>query len=159
MNSNGLKLMGLNNIASISFIVVGIIALLTVIAHLSCIPLGENCYRAQLAPAVIIESAIEQTWLAPVGTIAISFIFFMTALYCFSAAKFVKLLPFTQTAIKAIAFICILRVTLTLWFSLKHPEKVTFFSQAAIFVWFCCGVLLIIGYRYRFIENVPKNVI
>ncbi|MCG9760221.1 MULTISPECIES: hypothetical protein [unclassified Pseudoalteromonas] len=37
------------------------IAIFTAVAHLSCIYLGASCYRAQLAPTDIIDSAIAGT--------------------------------------------------------------------------------------------------
>ena len=51
------------------------IALFTVIAHMSCIFLGPACYQAQMAPPIIVQSAIDGTLIAPIGTTFISLLF------------------------------------------------------------------------------------
>ena len=92
-----------------ALLLVAAIALVTAVAHLSCIALGESCYRGQLAPEVIVNSAIQGTWLAPVGTILVSALFVMCSVYAVSAAKIIRPVPFLRLGIFVIAGMCILR--------------------------------------------------
>ena len=50
-------------------------------AHLSCIYFGPQCYAAQIPPAIIVESAVNGTYLAPTGTMFVSGIFIVLGLY------------------------------------------------------------------------------
>jgi len=69
------------------------IAIFTALSHMSCLVIGESCYRAQLAPPVIIQSAIDGTMIAPIGTTVISALFILCAAYALSATKIITRLP------------------------------------------------------------------
>ena len=116
---------------------------------MSCIFLGESCYRSQLAPEVIIQSAVNGTLLAPVGTTFISTLFLVCAIYALSAANVIMKLPLLKTAIYSISILCILRGLATIPLSLTYPEMVTSFSIIAGAIWFISGVLFFLGFRFR----------
>ena len=103
-----------NKIAQILLLSAASIALFTAFAHLSCIFFGPQCYKAQLAPEVIIESAIQGTLLAPIGAILISFVFLICAAYAISKAGFIRRLPLLNLGIYTIAIICVIRGLLTI---------------------------------------------
>ncbi|KAF7775159.1 hypothetical protein PCIT_a1283 [Pseudoalteromonas citrea] len=124
-----------------------LIALFTAIAHLSCIVFGEQCYRAQLAPSAIIESAIDGTLFAPLATVVISSIFTLCALYALAGARLLPQLPLTRIAIYIIGAICVLRGLATLPLVLSHPEMANTFAIIAGVLWFLCGVSYLVGYR------------
>ena len=141
MNKNKVGLLFLSIVAGI--------AILTAIAHTSCVFLGENCYRSQLAPEVIIQSAVNGTLLAPVGTTFISTLFLVCAIYALSAANVIMKLPLLKTAIYSISILCILRGLATIPLSLTYPEMVSSFSIIAGATWFSSGVLFFLGFRFR----------
>ena len=97
--------MNKNKVGQLFLCIVAGIAILTAIAHISCVFLGENCYRSQLAPEVIIQSAVNGTLLAPVGTTFISLLFLLCAIYALSAANIIIKLPLLKTAINSISIL------------------------------------------------------
>jgi len=143
-----------NSLGVVALLAVAGIALFTAIAHLSCIVLGEACYRAQLAPEVIVKSAVSGTWVAPVGTVLISSLFVICAVYAISAAKLIKPTPLLKLSIFTISGLCVLRGVVTIPIVFLFPDKITTFVLIAGFVWFLSGVLLISGY---FLVNQPSR--
>ena len=141
MNKNKVGLLFLSIVAGI--------AILTAIAHISCVFIGENCYRSQLAPEVIIQSAVNGTLLAPVGTIFISFLFLLCAIYALSAANLIIKLPLLKTAMYSISILCIFRGLATIPLSLTYQEMVSGFSIIEGATWFVSGVLFFLGFRFR----------
>jgi len=119
----------------------------TAIAHLSCILIGPSCYKAQLAPPQIVQSAIDGTLLAPVATVIISALFLSCAFFAASGAGFIKKLPLLKPALITISVVCILRGLATVPASYLFPEMVSVFSLLAGFTWFTAGVLYLYGYR------------
>ena len=124
------------------------IAGFTALAHLSCIVLGASCYRAQLAPDILVQSAIDGTWLAPIATLVISSLFVLCALFALSAAKLIKPLPFLRAAIITISTLCLLRGAIILPLSLIFPDRTTTFAVIAGGIWFLTGLLFLFGYRW-----------
>jgi len=135
-----------NTIGIVALLTVAGIAIFTALAHMSCIVLGESCFRAQLAPEAIVQSAIEGTWVAPVGTTFVSILFVVAALYAISAARIIKPLPLLKLGIYAISGLCLLRGVATLPIANQHTDKITNFIIFAGVLWFLSGVLLISGY-------------
>ena len=131
----------------ISLLIAAMIATGTAIAHLSCIFLGPTCYKAQLAPPQIVQSAIDGTLIAPVGTVIISSLFLVCALFAVSGAGFIKRLPLLNIALITIAVLCIFRGISTIPASYLFPDMVSVFSIVAGFIWFLTGVLYLYGYR------------
>ena len=81
------KAMNKNKVGLLFLSIAAVIAILTALAHMSCIFLGESCYRSQLAPEVIIQSAVNGTLLAPVGTTLIFFAVFSLCYLCIICRK------------------------------------------------------------------------
>ncbi|PKI12878.1 hypothetical protein [Colwellia sp. 12G3] len=138
-----------------------LIAMGTAAAHLSCIYLGPQCYAAQMAPAQIIESAINGTYLAPIGTLLVSGIFVVLGLYALSAAgftgKLINKLPLVNYAIYTIATLCIIRGMLPLQLWLRQPEKVSDVVFYVGIVWLFTGLLYLFGYRLCGKKRITNN--
>tara|TARA_R100001377_G_scaffold14326_1_gene7316 strand:+ start:1030 stop:1485 length:456 start_codon:yes stop_codon:yes gene_type:complete len=132
-------------------VLAALIAMGTAAAHLSCIFLGPECYIAQMAPPQIVESAINGTNLAPIGTVFASGIFVVLGLYALLGAgftgKLLDKLPLVNYAIYTIATLCIIRGLLPLLLWLRHPEKVNDTVFYVGIVWLMTGFLYLVGYR------------
>ncbi|CAM4249600.1 hypothetical protein [Pseudoalteromonas byunsanensis] len=131
-----------------SLLFCAMIAILTAIAHLSCIYFGAQCYRAQLAPTAIINSAIQGTWLAPVTTVILSLIFLMCAMYALAGANIIRVLPLQSLALISLAVICTLRGLVAIPLSIMYWQQVTEFSMLASLLWFLCGCGYAIGWYF-----------
>lgn len=138
-------------IGVIFLVLAALVAMGTAAAHLSCIFLGPECYATQMAPKAIVESAINGTYLAPIGTIFASSIFVVLGLYALSGAgvtgTLIDKLPLVKYAIYTIATLCILRGLLPLQLWLRHPEKITDIVLYVGIVWLITGLLYLVGYR------------
>jgi len=128
-------------------VLAAIIAIGTAIAHTSCIFLGPECYAVQMAPKQIVESAVNGTYLAPVGTLFVSAIFVLLGLYALSGANIIRPLPLLSVAMYTIATLCIIRglLPIQLWF--RHSEKISDAVLIVGVVWLVTGLLYLIGYR------------
>lgn len=135
-----------NNIGITALVMVATIAVFTALAHMACIPLGEGCYRAQLAPEAIVQSSIDGTWIAPIGTLFISSLFVLVALFALSAARIIRPLPLLSFSIYTISTLCIIRGTATLPLSLMFPDQVTTFVVTAGITWLLSGLLCLGGF-------------
>jgi len=129
-----------------ALLVVAGIALFTATAHMSCIFLGESCFRAQLAPEAVVQSAVGGSWVAPVGTTFVSTLFVVVALYAISAARVIKPLPWLKWGVFTISGLCVLRGVASLPIAHLYTDKITLFVVVAGLIWFMSGVLLISGY-------------
>ena len=138
-------------IGVIFLVLAALVAMGTAAAHLSCIFLGPECYATQMAPKAIVESAINGTYLAPIGTIFASSIFVVLGLYALSGAgvtgTLIDKLPLVKYAIYTIATLCILRGLLPLQLWLRHPEKITDIVLYVGIVLLITGLLYLVGYR------------
>ncbi len=136
-----------NSKVGVLFLVLAaIIAMGTGIAHISCIYFGPECYAVQMAPAQIIESARKGTYLAPLGTIFVSLIFFVIGLYALSGAGILRKLPLQKFTCYSIATLCIIRGILPLQLWLRYPDKVNDVVFYAGITWFITGLLYLFGY-------------
>lgn len=127
-------------------ITVALIAVLTAIAHLSCIWLGPQCFEAQYAPEAIIESARQGSLLAPVGTILVSLIFILIACYALSATRLMSKLPFLKMVTYGIAALCIIRGLLAIQLWIRIPERVDNINLSIAVVWLISGLFLSVGF-------------
>lgn len=141
--------MSKNNIGLLFLCIAASIATLTALAHMSCIFIGESCYRAQLAPEIIIRSAVNGTLLAPIGTTLVSSLFLLCAFYALSAANLIIKLPLLKTAIYTISTLCVFRGVATIPLLLTNPNMVSSFSIIAGVTWFVSGMLFWFGFRFR----------
>ncbi|KZN54775.1 hypothetical protein [Pseudoalteromonas luteoviolacea] len=145
--------MNKERIAILGLLFVALMATVTVVAHMACIPLGEACYRAQLAPEFLIEAAKQGTLLAPVATVFVSGLFGLCAAYALAGAGYMKRLPLTKLALITIATLCTLRGLAGMGLSFVLPELVTLFSVVASALWFICGVLTFLALKW--LPSIP----
>lgn len=131
----------------IALLVVALIAVLVAIAHASCIYFGTECYRAQMAPEVIVESSVDGTLLAPLGTMLASLLFFVCAGYALSSARIIRSLPLLTVAVYTISTLCIFRGFVIIADVVFAPQFVTLVNVLVSGIWFSCGLLLVSGHR------------
>ncbi len=112
-----------NKVGVTALVLVAAIAWFTALAHMSCIVLGESCYRAQLAPEEVVQSAIDGTWFASIATSIVSFLFVLCGLYALSAARLISVMPLLRWGIYTISGVCLIRGFATLPLSIMFPEK------------------------------------
>jgi hypothetical protein len=136
-----------NNYGMILLVLAALIAIGTGIAHLSCIYFGPECYRIQMAPDFIVESAKAGTYLAPLGAVFISTIFTVIGCYALSGARVLSKLPFLKFGIYTIAFVCIVRGLLGIQLWIRKPELTSDSILYAGMGWFIVGMLYLIGFR------------
>lgn len=134
------------------------VAIFTAFAHLFCIIFGPKCYKSQLAPEFIVQSAIQGTWLAPFGAILISLIFVICAVYAISKAGFIRRLPLLNVGIYTIAFICVVRGLLTFQLKLRHPELVDLNNLIIGSVWFISGLMFWFGGKWKSADDIKQSV-
>ncbi|KZN65003.1 hypothetical protein [Pseudoalteromonas luteoviolacea] len=145
--------MNKERVAILGLLFVALMATITVVAHMACIPLGESCYRAQLAPEFLIESAIQGTLLAPIATVFVSGLFALCAAYALAGAGYIARLPLTKLALITIAILCTLRGLAGIGGSFVVPELVTLFSVVASVLWFVCGVFTFLALKW--LPSIP----
>lgn len=138
-----------SQIGKILLILGALIAIGTAIAHTSCIYFGVECYRVQMAPDFVVESAQKGSYLAPIAALFISSIFVVFGLYAISAAGVIRKLPFLKFAIYSIGIISVIRGLLPLQLWLRHPDKVDNYVFNAGIIWLVAGLLYLLGYRLR----------
>ncbi|MDK2596953.1 hypothetical protein [Pseudoalteromonas obscura] len=145
-------------LAVLGLIFVALMAAVTVIAHMSCIWLGEACYRVQLAPNVLVESAKNGTWLAPVATVGISLLFAICGAYALAGAGLIRRLPLTYLALVVIGILCVIRGLAGLVLSIVFIDMVTVFSVIASAIWFMCGLMTCLALKWvPNIKMTPAN--
>ena len=145
------------NLPKAALVLVAFVALLVVIAHMSCIWFGPECFVIQRAPASIIESSREGSWFAPLGTTFVSSLFLLSAGYALSAAKIIKKLPYLKLAVMVIGSICIARSIVVIPLLYKHAHLRSQFEIAACIVWFIGGVLILWGYKRVASANIKEK--
>ena len=128
-----------HTLALACLLIFALLAFGTALAHTACIWLGPACYSAQMAPPVIVESAQNGTWLAPVGTLLVSTLFVIAGLYALSAARLIFTLPLLNLGIHTLTFLCTVRGLLGIQLWLRMPEKVTLSAGVASIVWFAAA--------------------
>ena len=137
---------------------VAALALLTALSHMSCIVLGPECYRAQMAPESLIELSKSAPWRAALETTLVSLLFVATAVYCLSGAGVIRKVPLLKPAIITISVLCTLRGLATLPLSMLFTEHVTTFSIIAGILWLLAGVFCFSGYRLMSIKTQSSDI-
>ncbi|WP_063358944.1 hypothetical protein [Pseudoalteromonas luteoviolacea] len=151
-------MMNKEKLAILGLLFVALMASVTVVAHMACIPLGEACYRAQLAPEILIQSARQGTMLAPLATVLVSALFALCAAYALAGIGYIKRLPLTNLALVTIAMLCTLRGLGGVVLSLALPEMVTIFSAVASLIWFVCGVWTFLALKWLGIKPLQRDI-
>lgn len=130
----------------VALVIAAAIAIMTAIAHLSCLFLGPACYSIQMAPEQVVESAKMGTLLAPLGTVFVAFIFISFGLYALSAAKLFYPLPKVKLIVHLIGFACVIRGILPIQLWLRKPEKITEPVLYVGIVWLVVGIFYLLGH-------------
>jgi hypothetical protein len=99
------------------------------------------------APPVIVASARDGTWLAPVSTAGIAVLMGLCALYAYSATGLMRRLPLLRPALASVAAVCLVRAFVLIPLAIKHPELVNTFEIVAAIVWATAGGGFALGYR------------
>ena len=87
----------------------GAIASTSAIWHLLCILGGPSWFAFARAPQQIIDSSIQGSLLAPIGTITVASLMFACTIFAFSAVGLIRKVPLLKPALITIAMICLLR--------------------------------------------------
>lgn len=87
----------------------GIIASVSAIWHLLCIFGGPSWFVFARAPQQIIDSAVQRTLLAPIGTMIVASLMFACTIFAFSAVGLIRKVPLLKSALIIIAVLCTLR--------------------------------------------------
>ena len=129
----------------------GVIASASAIWHLLCILGGPRWFAFARAPQQVIDSSVQGTLLAPIGTIIVASLMFACTALAFSAAGLIRKLPLLKSALITIAILCTLRGLIAI------PTFVTssgldIWQIVASTVWFYVGICFIAGSieQYRF---------
>lgn len=123
------------------------IAIGTGLAHFSCVFLSPDCYRLQMAPEFVVESAQNGTWLAPVAALVVASLFVVFGFYALSGAQLIRRLPLLSFGIYAIGVTCVIRGLLPLQLWIRHPDKASEPMILVGLIWLFVGLLYLIGYR------------
>lgn len=123
----------------------GVIAMFAAIWHLLCIVGGPSWYIFARAPEPIIKSAINSTWLAPLGASLIAILMVICSFYAFSAAGIWRKLPLLNAALLTVGSICTLRGIIAIPL-LVSSKGIDIWQVIASSVWFYTGLCFIYGY-------------
>ncbi|NOU50590.1 hypothetical protein HG263_08550 [Pseudoalteromonas sp. JBTF-M23] len=125
-----------------------LMTIITAVAHTSCIALGEQCYRAQLAPQFVIDSANAGTLLAPLTTLLVSLLFLICGAYALAATGLIRTLPLQRLALALLAVMCLFRGLSAIPLSIIFWQQTNAFSIIASIIWFLCGCGYALGWHY-----------
>ena len=117
------------------------------VIHVVAIVGGADWYAFFRAPPVVVESAREGTWVAPVCALVIAALMAVCACYALSAAGMMRRLPFSRAALFSIAALCLLRGLLVIPLAVKRPDLVDTFEVVAAIVWAFAGIGFAAGFR------------
>ncbi|RYV01685.1 hypothetical protein SOPP22_15085 [Shewanella sp. OPT22] len=131
----------------LALIIPATMAFMVAVAHLSCLYFGEQCYRAQMAPDFLVESARQGTWLAPVLNVIISALFIILGFYALSAAQIIRQLPLLRFVIIFVSVVSVIRGLLPIQLWIRKPELVSSVVLVVGVAWLLCGVFMYSGYR------------
>jgi len=121
------------------------IAALGAIIHIAAVLAGPAWYRFFGAPAVIVQSAEQGTWLAPLSTLGIAAAMALCAAYALSALGHFPPLPLLTPVLWGIALVCMLRASVLLPIALRHPELLTTFNVVGSLIWGLAGICYLCG--------------
>jgi hypothetical protein len=125
----------------------GIIALVGAAIHIAAIFGGASWYSYFGAPASVVQSARDGTWLAPVGALVIAGLMAICGAYAFSSIGVIRRLPLLRKGLAGMAIVCLLRA-LVLWpLMINHPDLRNTFEIVAAIVWGLAGVGFVFGFR------------
>jgi len=125
-------------------IIAGNIATIVAIWHLLCILGGPTWFAFARAPQQIIDSSMQGTLLAPIGTIIVALLMFACTLFAYSAVGIIRKLVLLKTALCTIAFVCTLRglIAIPSFFIL---ESLDIWELIASSIWLFVGICFLAG--------------
>lgn len=109
------------------------------------------------APLVVIESAKNGTWLAPIASVGLAILMFICGAYSFSAAQIIRPLPFYKFTYFFIAIICITRNVLVVPILIRHLDRVQAFDVLAVLIWAFVGICFLIAAMKTFDFGKCRN--
>jgi len=122
----------------------GVIALASAIWHLLCIFGGPSWFAFARAPQQIIDSAVQGTLLASIGTIIVASLMFACTVFAFSAVGLILKVPLLKSALITIAILCTLRGLIAIP-TFVTPSGFDIWQIVASTVWFYVGICFIAG--------------
>jgi hypothetical protein len=126
-----------------ALVVGGVIAGATAIWHLLMIAGGPSWYAFGHAPPYIVESAKQNTFIAPIAAVIIASLMFACTAYSFSGAGLIRKIPLLKSALVTISIICLARALVTVPVFLQG--RMDTWNLVASFGWFFVGVCYLIG--------------
>jgi hypothetical protein len=126
----------------------GVIAAATAVWHLLCIIGGPSWYVFARAPQVIVDSAKQGTFLAPLGATVIASLMFACSVYSLSGAGLIRKIPLLMIALVSISLICLIRGLVTVPYLLS--SKLDTWELIASSGWFFVGVCFLMGALEQF---------
>ena len=133
-------------VGTILLSIAAVIAFATAIAHLSCLYLGAQCYAAQMAPKIIVDSAVQGTLVAPIANIVVSALFVIAGLYALAGGRIIKRLPGLRFILTLVAAICLIRGLLPVFVWLLTENQLPAKVFIASFIWFFVGTCYWFGW-------------
>ena len=122
----------------------GVIASTSAIWHLLCIFGGPSWFAFARAPQQIIDSAVQGTLLAPIGTVIIASLMFACTVFAFSAVGLIRKVPLLKSALITIAILCTFRGLIAIP-TFVTSSGVDIWQILASTVWFYVGICFITG--------------
>jgi hypothetical protein len=111
--------------------------------HVAVLVAGPEWIAFVGAPPEIVASARAGTWLAPVGTLAITLLLIGLALCCLSAGGLIRRLPFARAVLVPFAAIFVLRGLIIVPALLQG--RVNWRAASDLFILGSSGAILVIG--------------
>lgn len=133
-----------NSIQSKLLISAGIIAFASAVWHLLCIWGGPSWFIFARAPQSIIDSSVQGTLLAPIGTIIVASLMFACTLFAFSGVGIIQKVPLLKSALITIATLCILRGLIAIP-TFTTVNGLDVWQIVASTVWFYVGICFLAG--------------
>ena len=129
----------------------GIIAFAGAVWHVLCIWGGPSWYAFARAPHVLIASAQQGTYLAPVATLTVAGLMFTCSAYAFSAVGLMRKIPLTTAALSTIALISVVRGLIAVPLLIRSAE-LDAWQLIASSIWFYVGMCYFLGAKQHFNE-------
>lgn len=121
------------------------IALLGVAVHLAAVSAGPEWYAWFGAPPFVVRSALEGTWIAPVGALLIAILMGVCAWYGAAALSWVRRPWLHRTSLWAMAAVCLLRAAVLPLLLPSFPDLLSAFEVIAALLWGLAGAGFAVG--------------
>ncbi|ATC86218.1 hypothetical protein PARC_a1623 [Pseudoalteromonas arctica A 37-1-2] len=115
---------------------------------------GPSWFAFARAPQQIIDSSIQGSLLAPIGTITVASLMFACTIFAFSAVGLIRKVPLLKPALITIAMICLLRGLIAVPTFLTSSGLDTWQIVAST-VWFYVGICFAAGSLEQY--NLDKS--